>query len=164
MSNHSRRAVLAGIATAPALAAPALALSGPDPIFALIQAHRAALAAHLATLEAQSVRQERLVDERLTEAGSPPKGSQRWHETTDAANRDPQYVDADAMIDKTSEAEIAAAWALVAERPATIADAAALAAYAPEYKSIIQLPDDAEEWLLALLASVHSTLRAEAVS
>ena len=29
--SHSRRAVLAGIATAPALAAPALALSGPDP-------------------------------------------------------------------------------------------------------------------------------------
>ena len=38
----SRRAVLAGIATAPALAAPALALSGPDPIFALIEQHRAA--------------------------------------------------------------------------------------------------------------------------
>jgi hypothetical protein len=31
MSNHSRRAVLAGIATAPALAAPALAMSGPGP-------------------------------------------------------------------------------------------------------------------------------------
>jgi hypothetical protein len=44
--SHSRRAVLAGIATAPAaLAAPALALSvaGPDPIFALIEQHRAAV-------------------------------------------------------------------------------------------------------------------------
>jgi hypothetical protein len=41
MSNHSRRAVLAGIAAAPTLAAPALALSGPDPIFAAIEAHRA---------------------------------------------------------------------------------------------------------------------------
>jgi hypothetical protein len=42
--SHSRRAVLAGIATSPALAAPALALSGSDPIFALIEEHRAALA------------------------------------------------------------------------------------------------------------------------
>jgi hypothetical protein len=39
--SHSRRAVLAGIATAPALAAPALALSGPDPIFAAIERHKA---------------------------------------------------------------------------------------------------------------------------
>ena len=46
MSNHSRRAILAGIATAPALAAPAFALSNggpPDPIFAAIERHRAGL-------------------------------------------------------------------------------------------------------------------------
>jgi hypothetical protein len=37
-SQASRRAVLAGIAAAPALSVPALALtSGPDPIFALIE-------------------------------------------------------------------------------------------------------------------------------
>jgi hypothetical protein len=42
---HSRRAVLAGIAASPALAAPALALSGPDPIFAAIEAHERAYAA-----------------------------------------------------------------------------------------------------------------------
>ena len=41
MSTHSRRAILAGIAAMPALAAPALALSGPDPIFAAIETHRA---------------------------------------------------------------------------------------------------------------------------
>lgn len=52
----------------------------------------------------------------------------------------------------------------MAEPPRTIAAAAALAAYAPEYKSIMPLPDKPEEWLLALLASVGSTLRAEAVS
>ena len=40
--NTTRRAVLAGIATAPALAAPALALSGPDPIFAAIEQHKVA--------------------------------------------------------------------------------------------------------------------------
>lgn len=42
----SRRAVLAGIATVPALAAPALAMSGPDPIFAAIELHRVAHAAY----------------------------------------------------------------------------------------------------------------------
>jgi hypothetical protein len=39
--DHSRRAVLAGIAAAPALAAPALALSGaePDPIYGFLEEH-----------------------------------------------------------------------------------------------------------------------------
>jgi hypothetical protein len=42
--SHSRRAVLAGIATAPALTAPALALTvgPPDPIFAAIERHKVA--------------------------------------------------------------------------------------------------------------------------
>jgi hypothetical protein len=43
--SRTRRAVLAGIAAAPALATPALALSGagrPDPILALIEKHRVA--------------------------------------------------------------------------------------------------------------------------
>jgi hypothetical protein len=39
MSNHSRRAVLAGIATAPALA---LTSAGPDPIYAAIERHKVA--------------------------------------------------------------------------------------------------------------------------
>jgi hypothetical protein len=42
MSTIHRRAVLAGIAAAPALAAPALVLSGPDPIYAAIENHRKA--------------------------------------------------------------------------------------------------------------------------
>jgi hypothetical protein len=50
----SRRAVLAGIAATPALAAPALALTiaGPDPIFALIEQHRVAYAAVCAAVDA----------------------------------------------------------------------------------------------------------------
>ena len=39
--DHSRRAILAGIAAAPALTAPALALCGSDPIFAAIERHKA---------------------------------------------------------------------------------------------------------------------------
>jgi hypothetical protein len=52
----SRRAVLAGIATAPALAAPALALSSgaPDPIFAAIERHRAAAEAYTAGVDEQA--------------------------------------------------------------------------------------------------------------
>jgi hypothetical protein len=49
--SHSRRAVLAGIATAPALAAaPALALSGPDPIFAAIEEYTTAVTARTAAM------------------------------------------------------------------------------------------------------------------
>jgi hypothetical protein len=53
---HSRRAVLAGIAASPALAAPALALGSvpPDPIFAAIKRHRAAAEAHTAKVDEQA--------------------------------------------------------------------------------------------------------------
>jgi hypothetical protein len=55
MSNHSRRAVLAGIATV-ALAAPALALTAgaADPIFAAIKRHRAAAVALTAKVDEQA--------------------------------------------------------------------------------------------------------------
>lgn len=46
----SRRAVLAGIVTVPATSLPALA-SEPDPIFALIERHRAAIQAHTDAME-----------------------------------------------------------------------------------------------------------------
>jgi hypothetical protein len=50
MSTIHRRAILVGIAAAPALAAPALALTsaGPDPIFAAIERHRVAAEAYTA--------------------------------------------------------------------------------------------------------------------
>ena len=57
--NHSRRAVLAGIAAAPAFAAPALALSEPDPIFDLIERHRVAYAAVDAALKEIATANER---------------------------------------------------------------------------------------------------------
>jgi hypothetical protein len=54
--SHSRRAILAGIATAPALATPTLALTSayPDPVFAAIERHRAAAEAHTATVDEQA--------------------------------------------------------------------------------------------------------------
>jgi hypothetical protein len=54
----TRRAVLAGIAASPALVAPALALSGPDPIFAAIEHHKAVYAAFGAVLDGMSKFQE----------------------------------------------------------------------------------------------------------
>jgi hypothetical protein len=57
MSKHSRRAVLAGIATAPALAAPALALGSsiePDPIFAAIDRHKTAVGVRTAAMLAEN--------------------------------------------------------------------------------------------------------------
>jgi hypothetical protein len=45
MSKTSRRAILASIAAAPAVAVPGFAIAAePDPIFAAIEAHRAAAA------------------------------------------------------------------------------------------------------------------------
>jgi hypothetical protein len=171
MSKHSRRAVLAGIAAAPALAGPALALSGagPDPIFAKIELHRAAHAAYLATLGAQGDLECHLVDERLAEAGSPEKCSDRWHEAIHAANRDPRYVRAVAASGESSDAETDAAWSLVEEPPTTVTGAAALAAYALGYKlSDVPWPEDAEgssdDFAAALLGSLYSALSSGAVS
>jgi hypothetical protein len=48
----NRRAVPAGIAAAPALAAPALALTAPDPIFAVIDRYKTAVAARWVALSA----------------------------------------------------------------------------------------------------------------
>jgi hypothetical protein len=54
VNTTSRRDVLAGIATAPALSAPALALmSGPDPIFAAIERHKARNAAFSNALQGE---------------------------------------------------------------------------------------------------------------
>jgi hypothetical protein len=66
-------------------AGPALAWSRrPDPIFAAIEANRAAIAAHLAS-NAQGALEVRLVDERIAEAGSPQNA--RMHSTRPYAQR-----------------------------------------------------------------------------
>jgi hypothetical protein len=69
----SRRAILAGIATAPALAAPALALTAapPDPIFAAIERHRTAAEAFTATVDEQA---------ELEIAGVPKDDPPRWQD------------------------------------------------------------------------------------
>jgi hypothetical protein len=171
MSRHSRRAILAGIATTPALAGPALALGssvGPDPIFAKIDRHRIAMATHFAAGEAQDAMEERVVDENLKQAGSPAKCSDQWFDAVRAIDCDPRYAEAKEKSCETSDAEIEAAWQLVAEPPTTIAGAAALVAYALGYHRDYLWPDDKEDshndFAVALLRSLHSALRGEAVS
>jgi hypothetical protein len=68
---HSRRAVLAGIAAAPALAAPTLALTsgGPDPIFAAIKRHRAAAEAFTAMVDEQASWRSRTYQRMIRDGG-----------------------------------------------------------------------------------------------
>jgi hypothetical protein len=114
--------------------------------------------------------EERLVDERMAAAGSPEKCSDLWYEAIHAANRDPRYVNAKAASIETGGAEIDTAWGLVAEPLATIAGAAALAAYALEHKSSdLSWPDNEEEegaddFAAALLRALNVTLSSGAVS
>jgi hypothetical protein len=85
-------------------------------------------------------------------------------------NRDPRYVNAKAASIETGGAEIDTAWGLVAEPLATIAGAAALAAYALEHKSSdLSWPDNEEEegaddFAAALLRALNVTLSSGAVS
>ena len=111
----SRRAVLAGIAAAPALAAPALALSGPDPIFAAIEAHVSA------------ARHFHAVDEGVGDLHS------CWFAGTgvELDPNEPQECH-DAVVNSWNayKAESAAFVALLTTRPTTIAGSAALLDYA----------------------------------
>jgi hypothetical protein len=113
---HSRRTVLAGIAAAPALAVPALALSSaePDPIFAAIEAHDRAMK-HYHSLESEF------------------PGRSNWTaiEGCFLDPDDPQEV-RDMVVNswKAYKAEDAAHLALLTTQPTTITGAAALLDYA----------------------------------
>ncbi len=58
--NPSRRAIVAGASSVPALALPAVAVAStePDPIFAAIERYRTAIAAHAQTFDATSDAQD----------------------------------------------------------------------------------------------------------
>lgn len=80
----SRRAVLAGIAAAPAVAVPALALAGErDPVFAAIERHRAVAAVLDAIIHEQSV----------LEASIPHEKRKAFILGDDASSDDPRWRD-----------------------------------------------------------------------
>jgi hypothetical protein len=132
----SRRAVLSGAAgaalattTAPAVAAAGI-LAEPDPIFAAIEAHRAAEAAFTATVD----------DEAETEEHDP---------------RRPAVVIA---YDRASDNADAAAWALIENPPTTIAGAAALLRYADKLFSAPDgWESELHESLAAVLAKIAAS-------
>jgi hypothetical protein len=105
--NPSRRAILAGIAAAPALAAPAFALSGPDPIFAAIEKYKAAVVTRRAAL--------------LRDPGFTDK-SPFAHLPEDA----PECILARQESDEACDREFAALDELIATQPTTAAGMAAL--------------------------------------
>jgi hypothetical protein len=136
--SHSRRAILAGIATAPALAAPAMALSGPDPIYAAIEAHRQADAKHGAACRALAAAHE--------------SEEQRLNEEEGAAC----HISAEAGRD------------LLLTVPATVAGALAALNYVEEHDRagnqigmLIMRDEDGEQWghgYDALLSSLREML------
>ena len=125
MSNHSRRAVLAGIASAPALAAPALALPIADPIFAAIERHRAAAEAHTS-----------MIDEQAELELSIPHNRRRTHhhEVEDAApGDDPRWIDHLRRANATSD-QLEEARQQLFDAPMSLAGLAALIDYMDEVR------------------------------
>jgi hypothetical protein len=134
MSNHSRRAVLAGIATAPALAGPALALSGPDPIYSAIERHKAVYAAFGAVLHGMSK-----FEKEKGWADSPER--EVWR------RREREACDADA----------AAREKMLATVPTTFAGVLALLRYIDQgaEENLLLLQDGAEELVSITLSALE---------
>jgi hypothetical protein len=134
----SRRAVLAGIAASPALAAPALGLAAggpPDPVFAAIEAHRQADAQHGAACHALCEYQE------STRDSSGGLTHDLEEQRLDEANGAACHISAEAGRD------------LFLTVPTTIAGALAVFNYIEECKQagsdivmLIMRDEDGEEW------------------
>jgi hypothetical protein len=120
--NLSRRAILAGAASVPALAtlpAAALASTEPDPAFAAIDTHRQALLRKLAA------------------------GRHNFH----LEQRDKGKKEADAAQDLAFAAEDDAQWELANVVPTTFAGVLALFAYLDDlYAGGVALPEDPSNW------------------
>ena len=150
MLKTSRRAVLAGIAAAPTLAATALALSGPDPIFAAIDRYKRAVAARSAALTA----------------------TWGFGATKPFPEDSPESAAATAAHDEAFEREWEAFEELFATKPETVAGIAALLdqlaadPYASDEnysEAVIQMAfgsDDQKAAAIGLLTTLASTLRA----
>jgi hypothetical protein len=101
MSKTSRRAVLAGAATLPALAVPALAAGqDPDPIYAAIHAHTEAIAEWLLAIDRRNEIESRLMDQ-FKAAGRA--------DALKRAHADEEFLTADKAIRDASDRERTAA-------------------------------------------------------
>jgi len=124
----SRRAVLAGAATLPALTMPALAdAQADDPIFAAIERHRAAWA-ELERRTSVTIRLENIL---------PPDHRKAHHRDEPSAGEgdDPRWTAAMADWSQASDASEDAAAELLTIKPATVAGVAALLDYGYEFET-----------------------------
>ncbi len=139
--SHSRRAILAGIAAAPALAAPVLALTsaGPDPIYAAIENHKGLNAAFSRAL---------LLKDKF-EVGS------------GFDDESPEHEDLIQREDETGDAEREACDEMLATAPTTFAGLLALLRYVDQEKAEFLDEDALKELLSTTVAALE---RIEAVS
>jgi hypothetical protein len=139
----SRRAVLTGVAAAVAVPVSVKAATD-DPIFALIEEHRAAWAKYSAANDAY-------------EAIEP----ERWYQPKQIPPTNPEAAAADLHCEKMLEAERKATVALLTTPPATLAGAVALLRYIAEQDDVDYLMADCDEagnGCEALVASLIATL------
>jgi hypothetical protein len=163
-SKLTRRAAIAATlagAAAPALAAPAL----PDPVFAVIAAHKAAYArldqacSHVSRLEGNIPKQQR----------------QEWFDEDRrqgiGADDDPRWTAALTAQRAASDAETQTAWGLARAQPAGLAGAAALLRHAGEFEAggddwpcDPEDPEDenGEEWTVTFHRNLAAALEAMA--
>lgn len=125
ITNAGRRAFLgAGAAlTVAALTGSAAVAFQPDPIFAAIEAHKAAVAATLANYDAHTALERELpADKRRSRVDA-------WEEAI-VPTDDPRWIETERNMMRCYNAEEDAACALVSEAPATLAGVLALLQYA----------------------------------
>ena len=147
----SRRDLLAGAVTlvpAAGLAAmPALAAQEPDPIFAAIEAHKAAAARFEAAID-REIQLER-------ELPQDAQRSRQWDDNlTLVATDDPRWIEAVKAYSETCNAVDELAWAFVENPPTTAAGAAALLAYV-ESADEGWFPDGCEHAIVRVLAGAR---------
>jgi hypothetical protein len=123
--------VLAVAAVAPALATAAPA--SPDPIFAALEAHKAATVAFVSCISAHSKLEAELPKDRR-------RSNIDAHEHKIVETDDPRWIESERSIDGLGDAESDAACALVNVRPSTMAGVLALLEYA------IAADRDGETW------------------
>jgi hypothetical protein len=152
-------ATAAGVSAAAAAPLSTQALAVPDPVFALIAAHKAAyirfeqVCRFLSDLEGQipeDKREEWFREDRTKGLG---------------VNDDPRWTAGKATHWATCDAEEKAAWALAHARPATLAGAAALLRYVHGYEAEDwpcdpQEEDDEDDWHGTFYLSLAAALEA----
>jgi hypothetical protein len=164
-TNTTRRGFLstaAALAASAAVVIPANA-SGADPIFEAIEVHRAARVAFEHAVSRSSALDEELPSEKTRSYITV------WEQTIIETD-DPRWIDSVHEVNRTSNAETDAAWALVNIVPTTMAGAVRLLQYTisirpDEWPEDLQSDDDTETrpWHYSLIEMLIAVLPGMAV-